>query len=502
MFVNVINYLKTRFYMNTQQRNRIDHSISIIVSILVNGGLFAAMLIYITFDTEPDGTLQQTMVIDPVDQEIIEETEEEIVEEVTDLQEMQDFADFQDVEMEMNMDFEPEPERVDAPANTDMNQLTELLSDIASPVQMTSLLSGRTQLMRTTMVGRFGGRRGAAGQASVDKALKWLKDHQLNNGSWTSSGEPGVSSCAGHTGLALLAFLSHGETPASAEYGQTVTAAMRWIVENQTPNGMIQSPGQVTYRHAMATYALAEAYSVTQNILLREPLIRAVDAIVNGMQRTGGFDYNYRTDSDRNDSSVGGWQVQALKAATIAFPENDRYQQALQLAMDGMLLNSQARDGARTIGYTSPGRNMNVTAAGALGMVFSGRARDTKTRELIASVQTVTPNWETISRGGVYQWYYVGQALFQYSADGRAFRSFNDAMTRELIANQNPDGSWDETGDGGGVRGRAGTTALGALNLMVYYRHLPTGMIQDQPATPTTPGQPGMQDDDLIRITL
>jgi hypothetical protein len=492
--------------MNIQKRTRLEHYLSVIISVIVNGGLFAAMLIYITFESQDDRDLQQTMVIDPVDQDIIEEMEEEIVEDVTEIQDMQDFVDFQDVDVEIDTNFEPEQEVVDAPNDSsNLNELTNLLSDIASPVQMTSLMAGRTQLARSTMVGRFGGRRAGEGQVAVGRALKWLKDHQQSDGSWTSSGEAGRG-CPGHTGLALLAFLSHGETPASAEFGDTVARAIRWIVENQNANGIISRSSHTVYGHAMATYAMAEAFTVTQHVLLREPLIKAVDAIVNGMQPTGGFDYGYNAGSNRNDSSVGGWQVQALKAATIALPDNERYRQALQLAMDGMLLNSREQsEGRLTIGYTSPGSNMNITAAGALGMIFAGRARDARTRGLLTTLQAVQPvsEWDRAGRGGIYLWYYTGQALFQSNPEGRQFRTFNEAMSQALIANQNADGSWVETGEGnGGVRGRAGSTALGALNLMVYYRHLPTGMAENIPQQPAQ--QPGRSaaDDDIITITL
>jgi len=487
--------------MKIQDRIRIDHCISVIISVVLNGGLILSMIHFITAGPEGPGDFETTLMLDPVAEVIIDEPEDQpppIPPEPLDkLPEMALLAEF---DMRMDTEFTQDSEAVDAPmdASADVNQLTQLLSDIPSVVMMPGLMQGRTLLVRTQMANQFGGSGAGVTHASVNRALQWLKNHQLPSGAWTQSGEPG-NPCPGHTGLALLAFLSHGETPASKEYGETVIRAIRWIVENQNSNGVIGRSSNTVYGHAMATYALAEAFTVTQHIMIREPLTRAVDVIVNGMQANGGFDYGYRR-GDRNDSSVAGWQVQALKAATIAFPEDARIQRALQLAMDGMLLNSRSsQGGGRTIGYTSPGSNPNITAAGALGMIFSGRTKDRQTQELMTTLQDVEPKWEGARSGALYFWYYVAQAKFQFDPRGRDFRSFNVAMIREFVGNQNPDGSWDEPAGGGGVRGRAGETAIAALTLMVYYRHLPTGMLENMP---TTPPPPPVVDDDIIRITI
>ncbi len=108
---------------------------------------------------------------------------------------------------------------------------------------------------------------------AAEKELRWLQAHQHEEGFWSMSGEaqdrrPGTEA----TALALLAFLSHGETPASADFGPTVAKTLRFLVENQEEDGSFPStePDPV-YGHAIATYALIEAYLMTENILLRQP---------------------------------------------------------------------------------------------------------------------------------------------------------------------------------------------------------------------------------------
>lgn len=477
-----------------------DHYVSVAISVVLNGGLMLALLVFIT--AGPDVPVENTvaMILEPADETVIEDVIEEILREPVEVDTLQDLDFDFAVDFQVDMDFTPDADVVNAPQEvTNVNQLTELLSDIASPVQMAGLMQGRSELARAAMTRRFGGSRAGQGQAAVNRALQWLKRHQLPDGGWTASGGPGRG-CPGQTGLALLAFLSHGETPSSAEYGQTVSRAIRWLVENMDSNGVIGRSSHTVYGHAMATYALAEAYSVTQNLMIREPLTRAINVIVNGMHPNGGFDYNYRQ-SSRNDSSVGGWQVQAIKAATIALPEEDRLQGALQRSVDGMLANSRLSNNARTIGYTSPGSNPRITAAGALGMIFAGRQSDRQTRELMESLQGIRPNWSGASRHDLWFWYYAAQAIFQFDPESREFREFNEAQTLALVNHQNEDGSWDEPVSGG-MNGRAGATAMGALNLMVFYRHLPTGMLENIQRAAPVQQQTAPADDDIIRITL
>lgn len=505
--------------MNIQKRTRLEHYLSVFISVLLNVGLFAAMLIYISFDNEQDPTLQQTMVIDPVDQELIEEVEEEIVEEVTDMQEMQEFADFEDVNIEIDTDFTPDEVVMDAPPDANMTQLTELLSDISSPVVMSGMMPGRTALMRQQALQRFAGGMGDQTEAAVQRALRWLQSVQQPNGGWNKEGTSGGGANAGYTGLALLTFLSNGQTPASAEFGDTVSRAIRYLVEVQSRDGLITGGGREVYAHPMATYALAEAYTMTGNVLLREPLERAIRVIIRGQMADGGFPgpgdaptYRYGG-GGRSDNSVNAWHVQALKACIIAADVHNmnipELESTLQRAMDGMLRLSQSRDSnMHSFGYTSPGTHNIITAAGALGLHLTGRARASQTRGALNFIgRHGTPEWGNSPNPGEYGgtinfWYYAVQAFFHNDPDGRTFQQFNRGMAVALVNNQNPAGYWECFSPRGSGQGRLYNTTLASLGLMVYYRYLPTTQaerIQQQPAA-----QPrhSPADDDIITITL
>ena len=75
----------------------------------------------------------------------------------------------------------------------------------------------------------------------------------------------------------------------------------------------------MNYCHAIATYAIAEAYGMqndpTSNTLLREPLLRGVRYILQNQNPDGGWRY---LKGQKSDISMSGWQLMALKSAEIA----------------------------------------------------------------------------------------------------------------------------------------------------------------------------------------
>ena len=96
-------------------------------------------------------------------------------------------------------------------------------------------------------------------EESVMKALRFLQKKQNKNGSW--GGDKQVAM----TGLALLAYLGHCETPLSEEFGETVTNGMVYLVNNNMKhNGRSASDFKDRhwcYEHAIAMYALSESYT-------------------------------------------------------------------------------------------------------------------------------------------------------------------------------------------------------------------------------------------------
>lgn len=334
------------------------------------------------------------------------------------------------------------------------------------------------------------GRDVKGGEATLLRALRWLKSQQLSDGSW--SGQPTAM-----TGLALLTFLAHGETPSPEceEFGSTVEKGIRYLVDSQTENGLFRSKDGNNYAHPIATYALCEAYTLTKVPMLKTAAEKALIHIVNGQHPSGGWDYNMKQ-SERDDTSYMGWCAQAIKAGQVAVEfgglDVANLNEACSNAVNGFKTNADKSGG---FGYTSPAKS-GLSGVGVLCMQLLGASGDKEVSNGLAFLDECTysfDHWDRQPYGGsspVYYWYYITQAKFHTGGD--RWRGWNKQFQPELIkcqtiikgAYRGLDGSmrdvgyWDSPSaseHGQGVEGkRIQDTALCALQLMVYYRNLPT----------------------------
>ena len=166
-------------------------------------------------------------------------------------------------------------------------------------------------------------------EEAVMKALRWLKANQAADGSW------GGGKKVAMTGLALLAYFGHCETPVSEEFGDSCMKGIVFLVNqgmknngrlanNYTENGW-------PYEHAIATYALGEATTFCKELKVEVPNLQSVTEkagqfIIDNQNQNGGWAYLYATKDPgsakkgeakaKTDVSVAGWQIQALKACS------------------------------------------------------------------------------------------------------------------------------------------------------------------------------------------
>jgi len=334
------------------------------------------------------------------------------------------------------------------------------ISVVSSPLTYKGLYAARTAGGRKGALTRYGGGGGGGGgfpsETAVLKALRWLKANQLESGAWAG---PDPAMC----GLALLCYMAHGETPGSKEFGATVEKAIRHLLYLQQADGKFSTPD--SYSHAIATYALAESFGMTKMVMLKEPLEKAVQVIIDGQQPGGAFDYTYAKGA-RHDMSVTAWQVQALKAAKLAGAENAGLQPCLYKCLDGLKLFI---GGNGTFGYSGPGGSTTLTGAGILCLQFLGKANDPAVQNALTATETLEPGWPTVG-GGTYAWYYHTQARFQNG--GPLWDKWNKIMLPMLTKNQKEDGHWE--GCGTIAASPVFDTVLCCLCLEVYYRYLPT----------------------------
>ena len=156
----------------------------------------------------------------------------------------------------------------------------------------------RNSTNRGQAVEQFGGT--VQSEAAVDLALKWLASIQEADGSFdgdsqgagrvaieVNSERDGRNADAGLTALTVLAFLGKQHTLEEGEYSANVERALRWLVSQQGQNlqgipgylgGQKASNIAGMYSHALATFAMAEAFAMTKDesrsAFLKEPLRR------------------------------------------------------------------------------------------------------------------------------------------------------------------------------------------------------------------------------------
>ncbi len=389
---------------------------------------------------------------------------------------------------------------VATPTTSTLDTSALAVVDTAGILIMEGFYVDRSAAARQRGLQQWGGDQ--ATERAVMNALRWLKRNQSEDGSWGDRNSPGL------TGLGLLTFLAHGETPDSEEFGDTVTRAIRYLLSQQREDGTfvdVTRGNQGVYNHGIATYAIAEAFGMTRMPILRPAMEMSLEAIVRGQQRGGLWDYRYAK-GNRQDLSVSGWQIQALKAGVLAQAEVDGLREALFLAAEGLKTmqrghgeyrrgrsqrdtNIQNRTGH--FGYTSASwRNPGMTGVGVLSLQIMGLGETDMARHGLQALESYTIDWEDLGTWMMVGTYYVTQA--KINAGNRSeWDRWNEAMKKALPPNQNADGSWTVSNNERG-HGPVYATTLSALSLMVYYRNLPTFQ---QPEAVTRPAATAAADE-------
>jgi len=325
-------------------------------------------------------------------------------------------------------------------------------------------------------------------EQAVQAALAWLAAAQSPDGRWDAARHgagrarhgggqhhPGVGAQADHgvTGLALLAFLGAGSTHRDGTHARQVESGLQFLLSRQRPDGSLAGGAEffaALYCHGMATLALAECTALTADESLRPALDRAVRYTL-AMQHpvTGGWRY---AAGDRGDTSQLGWQVMVLASARQAGigglePAKARARVFLQSVSSGQAGGIAAyRAGERP--------SMPMTAEALVCRLFLGMPVDHPAAgEALAMIGAAPPDR---NRPNAYAWYYATLASFH--AGGPQWDRWNAALQAALLPLQRRDGgplagSWDPDPVWGGHGGRVYSTALAAMTLEVYYRHLP-----------------------------
>ncbi len=311
---------------------------------------------------------------------------------------------------------------------------------------------------------------------AVVKGLRWLKANQNPDGSW------GGGNRAAMTGFSLLAYFGHCETPASEEFGDSCMRGIVYLVNLGMKNDG-KMAGNFTgnswvYEHAIATYALGEAATFCKELKMEIPNLmevteKAGQFIIDNQNENGGWAYSYvTTQGGHTDTSVVGWQLQALKACSHTHIKYKGMDSSVKKGLQ-YLAKCQAENGS--FGYNGPGGRTALTGVGVLCHQVWGKGKSAEARNGVKFIkENFGLDWNTAD-SDLYSHYYASQAMMQ--AGGSYWKSYNDLFRDQLLNNQNPDGSWKAPKfDGHGLTGNeVYRNTLCILMLEVYYRFLNSG---------------------------
>jgi len=318
------------------------------------------------------------------------------------------------------------------------------------------------------------------GERAVTRALNWLQKTQNEDGSWTA--KQGQPYPVAMTGMAILAYLGHCETPNSHKYGDTVAAGIVYLISQGMKdghNGLLCSPGVTShataYEHGIAAYALAESYTLCKEVDYEIPNLREVtkkvnERILEGQTDAGGYVYQLPNRGNGGDNSVGYWQMQALKAYKhTKIGSSGEIRRHIKNSME-WLEKVQGPNGA--IGYRSdPNRSPGLTGGALLCMQFWGEGNSRAAKKAAEYIRENTKfvNFRDKS-ANLYYHYYNAQAMI--NVGGETWDWYNQLVRDKIIEAQQDDGSWNQRMKHGPVNDHM-ATCLATMLLEVYYRFLP-----------------------------
>jgi hypothetical protein len=347
---------------------------------------------------------------------------------------------------------------------------------------------GRSAIEKDKLLKTYGGN--PQSEAAVARGLAWLAKQQKDDGHWEFDGSSRDKVAA--TGMALLPFLAAGEAHKEAKkYQKTVAAGVAWLMRQDKSEQLPQTdrerftdkPKTVRgfgtnnmYAHALATIALCEAAGRAKDEKVKEKAEAAVKYVINAQGRNGSWGYTGPRPSE-GDTSIVGWQIQALAVAKFAGIKVDGQEKALENA-DKFLQSVSTDDGSK-YGYREKGASQTLTPSGLLSRLSIGtfKPADGAVAKGVEFLRQFPPQKNYFD---MYYYYYATRVIYLHGeADWHKF--WNPKMRDLMIELQKQDGdamgSWDkDQGFIGASCGKLGTTAMALLTLEVYYRYPPPAL--------------------------
>ena len=280
-----------------------------------------------------------------------------------------------------------------------------------------------------------------AAARSIDKGLRWLASRQNDDGSF---GVGAYRANVGVCSLAGMALMAGGSTPGRGPYGRHVQRAVDYALANAQPSGFLCELAAVDnrpmYGHGFATTFLAECDGMSPRGELRETLAKAVKLIVNCQNDEGGWrDLPQRADADVSVTVCEAMALRAAHNAGIFVPNR-----TIERAVDYVKRCQNADGGFMYMRVAGGDSAFPRSAAAVVALNSAGIYRGPEVAKALDYLMQFLPSDAAPRRSGEtyyeYGHYYAVQAMWH--AGGDRWARWYPAIRDELIARQQPDGSW------------------------------------------------------------
>jgi hypothetical protein len=292
-------------------------------------------------------------------------------------------------------------------------------------------------------------------EAAVMRSLRWLRETQNADGSWSTDQDPKAVG----TALSVLAFLSHGETPASPEFGDSVRKALEYLAALQEENGTFKEAGKYpAIAHGSVAWALCEAYGITRVPMLGDAAEKALQVILVGQRGSGLWDAQYRPNGGDDDLEVSVWQVRAVHAGRLMGSQMAGLAESLDAAADGLAA-------------VAPTSAVSSAPFVIPPLQILHRKRDADYVAALEAMKGVQIDWDKPQFDDpIVRWHLASQALYRHG--GQVWNEWRRASMPNLVKGQIVEktaggfdvGYWDSPGKGEKY-GRVYATALCSLML-------------------------------------
>jgi len=304
---------------------------------------------------------------------------------------------------------------------------------------------------------------------AVMRSLRWLKKKQNQDGSWGDDIEEPKSLV---TSIALLAFLCHGDTLDSPEFGSTIKRSLKYLLSTDVQTSSKAKLSCLAVEHGIRARVLCEVYAMTGNSFVLSVCTNALNVIIAAQRPSGLWNMQYSIKVGQDDAEASCWQMMALRSAIISGIKIDGLRPALIAGGKGML----------NIIQDDTVNNTNVLAV--LCIQLAGLWHGSIRRTNMDALNFIPVDWDKpkCSRP-VCHWYFMTQALFREG--GTAWRRWHTGFSPQLVQKQSivrkavkiecreneayfDIGYWDSPGSNEHY-GRIYSTSLCCLMLEVYY---------------------------------